>query len=231
MSTYVLGRSQHETRRLELQRRLYADHSAHLLITLAGLRTSMRAVDVGRGTGELTSIAARIVGPSGHEVGVDHDPDLPAVAERTMAHAGLSHLTSRQEALPDITSDRPAGAPVGAGSSACTSTARPRRPPHGPPRPSWRCGDLPGPQPHARQVGVPALPLVESIAERHQRRPAQPVPRHSPSRHASAARTGGVPAVSRLESASRAAQGGGYPQEDRERAGRLIRTPTPSRAG
>ncbi|MBT2413565.1 class I SAM-dependent methyltransferase [Streptomyces sp. ISL-12] len=108
----MLGRSQHETRRLDLQSRLYAAHSAHLL-TLAGLRTGMKVVDVGCGTGELTSIAARIVGPSGHVIGVDHDPDMLAVAERNMAHAGLSHVTFRQDVLPNIALDQPADALVG----------------------------------------------------------------------------------------------------------------------
>ncbi|MEU7467490.1 methyltransferase domain-containing protein [Streptomyces sp. NPDC044984] len=77
----ILGRSDEETRRLEAQSLLYAPHSEHLL-RLAGIEPGMRVLDVGCGTGELTALAARLVGPSGHVTGVDSDPRMLATAAR-----------------------------------------------------------------------------------------------------------------------------------------------------
>ncbi|MET8564123.1 class I SAM-dependent methyltransferase [Streptomyces flaveolus] len=112
MNDYIMGKSPEETRRLELQSRLYAPHSRHLL-ELSGITTGMTVMDVGCGTGEVTQIVARLVGPSGHVVAVDADEDMLALAARKMAEAGLDHVSFQQATLPDMPSARPVDALVG----------------------------------------------------------------------------------------------------------------------
>lgn len=61
--TYVLGHADVEIRRLLLQGRLYNDYTEHAL-RLAGLRKGMRVLDVGCGPGDVSLVAARVVGPT-----------------------------------------------------------------------------------------------------------------------------------------------------------------------
>ncbi|MGW4165275.1 methyltransferase domain-containing protein, partial [Streptomyces sp. NPDC004788] len=72
-SAYLLGHSPAETDRLVLQARLYDPITEQALRT-AGLRSGMRVLDVGCGAGDVTFLAARIVGPTGSVTGVDAAP-------------------------------------------------------------------------------------------------------------------------------------------------------------
>lgn len=72
-STYVLGHADVEVRRLLLQGRLYNDYTEHAL-RLAGLRPGMRVLDIGCGPGDVSFIAARLVGPTGRVLGVGRVP-------------------------------------------------------------------------------------------------------------------------------------------------------------
>ena len=63
-TTDVLGHADIEIQRLLLQGRLYNDHTEHAL-RLAGLRPGMRVLDVGCGPGDISFVAARLVGPAG----------------------------------------------------------------------------------------------------------------------------------------------------------------------
>jgi 2-polyprenyl-3-methyl-5-hydroxy-6-metoxy-1,4-benzoquinol methylase len=72
-NTYVLGHDDVEVQRLLLQGRLYNDYTEHAL-RLAGLRPGMRVLDIGCGPGDVSFIAARLVGPTGTVLGVDAAP-------------------------------------------------------------------------------------------------------------------------------------------------------------
>ena len=74
-STYVLGHADMEVQRLLLQGRLYDDYTEHAL-RLAGLRPGMRGLDIGSGPGDVSFVAARLVGPSGSVLGVDAAPEM-----------------------------------------------------------------------------------------------------------------------------------------------------------
>ena len=67
-STYVLGHADAEVQRLLLQGRLYDDYTEHAF-RLAGLRPGMRVLDIGSGPGDVSFVAARLVGPTGTRSG------------------------------------------------------------------------------------------------------------------------------------------------------------------
>jgi len=69
-SSYVLGHADVEIRRLLLQARLY-DNDTERALHRAGLRPGMRVLDVGCGPGDVSFVAARLVGPGGNVLGVD----------------------------------------------------------------------------------------------------------------------------------------------------------------
>lgn len=71
--------------------------------SLGALRSGEHVVDVGCGAGIDSLIAATMVGPSGHVIGVDMTPAMLARARRSAAEAGVSTVEFREgyaEALP-----------------------------------------------------------------------------------------------------------------------------------
>ncbi len=111
-STYVLGHADVEVRRLLLQGRLYNDYTEHAL-WLAGLRPGMRVLDVGCGPGDVSCIAARLVGPTGSVLGVDAAPDMIELAGARAAEQDLSAVHFTQAGVDAITLDEPVDAVVG----------------------------------------------------------------------------------------------------------------------
>jgi SAM-dependent methyltransferase len=111
-STYVLGHQDVEVQRLLLQGRLYDDYTEHAL-RLAGLRPGMRVLDVGCGPGDVSFVAARLVGPTGSVLGVDAAPEMIALARSRAAEQGLSSVHFRQAAIDSLDLDEPVDAVVG----------------------------------------------------------------------------------------------------------------------
>lgn len=111
-STYLLGHQDVEVRRLLLQGLLYNDYTEHAL-RLAGLRPGMRVLDVGCGPGDVSFIAARLVGPVGRVVGVDAAPEMIELASARAAEQGLSAVHFTQAAIDAIALDEPVDAVVG----------------------------------------------------------------------------------------------------------------------
>lgn len=67
------------------------------------LRPSERVVDVGSGAGIDSLIAAKMVGPDGHVIGVDMTPAMLERARKSTIEAGLGHVEFREglaESLP-----------------------------------------------------------------------------------------------------------------------------------
>jgi ubiquinone/menaquinone biosynthesis C-methylase UbiE len=84
-SPYVLGHSQEELARLQRQAEFFAEATTDIL-TRAGIAKGMRVLDVGCGVGDVSLIAADLVGPTGSVVGIDQSEDALAVARaRTVA--------------------------------------------------------------------------------------------------------------------------------------------------
>src|SRR6185312_7869154 len=82
--TYVMGRSEAETRRLMLQSALYGDVLPRFLQD-AGLCQGMTVLDVGSGAGDVAFTAADLVGPTGRVVGIDSNPAVVATARQRAA--------------------------------------------------------------------------------------------------------------------------------------------------
>ncbi|MEV6610833.1 class I SAM-dependent methyltransferase [Kutzneria sp. NPDC051319] len=110
--SYALGKSPAETRRLILQGKLNEAHTRNLLV-MSGLTRGQRVLDIGCGAGDVTMLAADIVGPTGSVVGVDEDADILRVAKQRTEQAGLANVSFRQGTLPDVAVDEPVDALVG----------------------------------------------------------------------------------------------------------------------
>jgi SAM-dependent methyltransferase len=111
-STYVLGHADAEVRRLLLQARMYDDDTEHAL-RQAGLRPGMRVLDVGCGPGDVSFVAARLVGPTGTVLGIDAAAEILDLARTRAAERGLSGVSFRQSAIGDLTLDEPVDAVIG----------------------------------------------------------------------------------------------------------------------
>lgn len=111
-STYLLGHADTEVERLLLQGRLYNGHTERAL-RLAGLKPGMRVLDVGCGPGDVSILAANIVGPTGSVIGVDAAPAILDVARARTAELGLSTVSFEQAVIPDIPLTEPVDAVIG----------------------------------------------------------------------------------------------------------------------
>jgi ubiquinone/menaquinone biosynthesis C-methylase UbiE len=88
---YVLGHSNQELERLVEQSRFLGELSDHLL-PVADLAPGMRVLDVGCGAGDLSFLAARVVGPAGHVTSLDRSPESIALAAERALRAGMSNV-------------------------------------------------------------------------------------------------------------------------------------------
>ena len=111
-STYVMGATEHERRRLALQGSILNPLTDRFL-RQAGLCAGMRVLDLGCGIGDVSLIAARIVGPGGSMVGLDADSAVLDVAQARVKEEGLSQVTFEQAAFESYSVDQPYDAVVG----------------------------------------------------------------------------------------------------------------------
>ena len=86
-----MGRSDEETERLIEQSRLFEPITRRFL-TSAGIGEGMRVLDIGCGAGDVSLIAAELVGPDGEIVGVDMNPDILEIARMRVQQAGHENV-------------------------------------------------------------------------------------------------------------------------------------------
>jgi len=100
-SNYILGWSNEEEDRLIRQAMLLAPMTERLFHE-AGIGEGQRVLDIGSGIGDVSMIAARLVGPSGEVIGVERNARYIARAKERVAAVGFRNVTFVQADLNDI---------------------------------------------------------------------------------------------------------------------------------
>jgi SAM-dependent methyltransferase len=106
MATYVFGHSDVELRRLITQATTLRPITERLLRN-AGLQPGMRVLDVGCGAGDVSMLAAELVGQGGTVVGIDRGAAAVELAAARSARAGLRNVVFREVALEDFSDFEP----------------------------------------------------------------------------------------------------------------------------
>ncbi|MEP6961809.1 MAG: methyltransferase domain-containing protein [Acidobacteriota bacterium] len=111
--TYVLGNSTHEYERLMLQSRILRPYTEKFF-RAAGIAPGMKVLDVGAGMGDVSLLAADMVGPGGRVLGIDRDAAALDNARRRTVEQGCSSWVSFQASnLDEFTSTETFDALVG----------------------------------------------------------------------------------------------------------------------
>lgn len=109
---YVLGHSERELDRLAIQARL-VEPITRRFFRDAGIGPGMRVLDVGSGAGDVSFLAAELVGATGEVVGVDRAPTAVAVAVERARERSLSNVSFQEGDPRELPFDPPFDAVVG----------------------------------------------------------------------------------------------------------------------
>ena len=109
---YVLGRSGSESRRLIKQSGILQPFTERVF-RRAGLGEGMRVLDLGCGAGDVSFLAAEIVGPTGSVMGIDRDPGVLEVARERAGQMGATAVSFEERSIEACTSSVPFDAVVG----------------------------------------------------------------------------------------------------------------------
>ena len=93
IENYILGNSAQEQKRLKLQAKFLEKWTEQYLLS-AGLKPGMRVLDLGCGMGDVSLLAAKLVGSSGHVTSIDRDP---VVIEKARERARLENRNAEIE--------------------------------------------------------------------------------------------------------------------------------------
>lgn len=98
---YMLGDTDHELARLVRQAAIFSEATEDIL-RRAGIGPGMRVLDVGCGVGDVSLIAAALVGPSGLVVGVDRSAVALDTARQRMMRAGIGNVRFEEANIDDL---------------------------------------------------------------------------------------------------------------------------------
>lgn len=98
---YVLGVSTQEQERLRAQGDAVGPMTLRLM-TQAGVGAGMRVLDVGCGTGDVSLLAARLVGASDEIVGIDREEQMVEAARKRASDLGLANVRFVQGDFRDL---------------------------------------------------------------------------------------------------------------------------------
>jgi SAM-dependent methyltransferase len=102
---YQLGNADAELERLRLQGRALGP-GTRAILEMTGIKPGMSVLDLGSGPGDVSFLAAEMVGPTGSVVGIDASPDAVA---RAAQRAQKGNLTNVRFAVGDIHRPAPGG--------------------------------------------------------------------------------------------------------------------------
>jgi ubiquinone/menaquinone biosynthesis C-methylase UbiE len=102
--TYVLGSSPRELSRLSLQAEIIGPITERLLRRL-GIREGMRVLDLGCGAGDVSMLAAEMVGPTGSVVGIDQSAEAVAKAKARVRDIGYPQISFYVSSVEKFSSD------------------------------------------------------------------------------------------------------------------------------
>jgi ubiquinone/menaquinone biosynthesis C-methylase UbiE len=91
-TTYAFGHSPTEVQRLKNQEAMLRPITERLLRS-AGIDVGMRVLDLGCGAGDVSLLAAELVGPAGFVVGIDRSQEVLNVARERAQEAGLRQIS------------------------------------------------------------------------------------------------------------------------------------------
>jgi len=109
---YPLGYSDHEARRLAEQGALLEDLTQDML-RRAGLQHGMRILDIGCGVGDVSLLAAKMVGPEGQVLGIDRAASSVETARRRARSLGVANARFEEADVTSFDSDQRFDAIVG----------------------------------------------------------------------------------------------------------------------
>ena len=109
---YALGHTPQDIQRLLLLGRIYQTFTRRAFAE-AGITTGMKVLDIGCGPGEVSLIAADMVGETGSVLGVDASADMLQVAKARAQAAGHAHVSFIAADLRTLTLDEHFDALVG----------------------------------------------------------------------------------------------------------------------
>ena len=111
-TAYILGHDPDELDRLIAQARFFGDLTEEVL-RRAGVGPGMAVLDLGCGTGDVSFLAARLVGPTGTVLGVDRSAEAVATASDRAGQAGLDNVSFTVADLAGLELAAPVDALVG----------------------------------------------------------------------------------------------------------------------
>ncbi|MBV8270230.1 MAG: class I SAM-dependent methyltransferase [Planctomycetaceae bacterium] len=109
---YILGHSEREIRRL-MQQAAILRPTTERLLRGAGIGRGMRVLDLGCGAGDVSMLAAELVGASGSVVGIDRSQEVIAVARERARTAKLGHVDFREVSVEAFSDPEPFDAVIG----------------------------------------------------------------------------------------------------------------------
>ena len=109
---YVLGYTSLEQQRLIRQARVLAPLTQRFLRD-AGICSGMRVLDIGCGMGDVTVIAAQLVGAAGHVTSIDLDQASIETAQRRAAAFGFENTSFHRADIAEYVSSSPFDAVIG----------------------------------------------------------------------------------------------------------------------
>lgn len=99
--SYLLGDTDRELARLIRQAALFSEFTEDVF-RRAGIGRGMRVLDVGCGVGDVSMIAAALVGPEGSVLGIDRSPAALETARERVASQGFANVRFEQADLNTI---------------------------------------------------------------------------------------------------------------------------------